>query len=262
MSHDPHVARFADLLGRRPVPLAEAAIAVAAHLGHAEDPAAELARVVDLAAGATGPDLASVTRHLFGTWGLRGDDRRYYDPANSMLPLVLDRRRGIPVTLAILTVDVARRSGIDAHVVGMPGHVLVGDGNPPTGWIDAFAGGRVLDAAGARARFAELHGDRTPFDPRYLLATPDPLVLARLLGNLVGIYGAAGDGRRLVLVHELRVAIPGLGPRARPELATALGAVGRYGEAAEAWDRVAAERGGDEAEAATAAAARLRANLN
>lgn len=262
MSGTEGLDRFTRLLSARPVPLAEAAIAVAAHLGHAPEPEADLARVADLAAGVPGADLAAVGRHLFGTLGLRGDEARYYDPANSMLPLVLERRRGIPVTLAVLAVDVARRLGIAASVVGMPGHVLVGDGDPPTAWVDAFAGGRVLDADGARARFAALHGPRAPFDPRFLAATPDPLVLARLLGNLVAIYGGTGDGRRLVLVHELRAAIPGLGGQARPELAAALGAVGRYPEAAAVWDVVAAERRGEESAAAHAAAARLRANLN
>lgn len=256
----PGVARFADLVRSDPVPLGEAALAVASYLGHASDAAGELRRLDHLAAGVAGPDLAAVIHHLFTTVGLRGDESSYYDPANSMIPSVLDRRRGIPITLAILAVDVARRLGIAASVVGMPGHVLVGDGDPPGQWIDAFGGGQWLDALGARARFATVHGRHAPFDPRFLLATPDPHVLARLLANLVGIYRDTGDARRLVRVHQLRAAIPDIGGRERTELAEALAAVGRYQEAADLWDLEAAEGSG--ADAAALTVRRLRANLN
>nr|MBA3282622.1 hypothetical protein [Acidimicrobiia bacterium] len=238
------------------------ALAVASHLGHGHDVDAELGRLQDLADAVPGDDLEAVVHHLFATTGLRGDRLSYYDPANSMLPLVLDRRRGIPLTLAIIAVDVARRRQIPATVVGMPGHVLIGDGDPPDRWVDGFAGGEWLDALGARARFAAVHGRHAPFDPRYLQAAPHASVLARLLTNLVGIFSSSGDARLLVRVHELRAAIPGLGERERSQRAAALTSVGRFSEAAELWDSEVASRGGDEAEAAGAQARQLRANLN
>jgi len=254
--------RFTRLIGSKTVPVGEAALAVASHLGHAHDVDAELGRLQDLADAVPGDDLEAVVHHLFATTGLRGDRRSYYDPANSMLPLVLDRGRGIPLTLAIIAVDVARRRQIPATVVGMPGHVLIGDGDPPGRWVDGFAGGEWLDALGARARFAAVHGRHAPFDPRYLQATSDASVLARLLTNLVGIFSSNGDARLLVRVHELRAAIPGLGERERSQRAAALTSVGRFSEAAELWDSEVASRGGDEAEAAGAQARQLRANLN
>ncbi len=259
---EPTLARFARLLAADPVPLGEAALVVAAHLGRAPDVGADLARLQALADGVEGDDLDAVVRHLFHVEGFRGDQTTYYDPANSMLTAVLDRRRGIPISLAVVAVDVARRRGVAASVVGMPGHVLIGDGDPPRRWVDGFDGGRWLDEAGATARFVALHGDRAPFDPRYLLATPDQGVLTRILNNLVGSYGRLGDAHRLVRVHELRAAIPDVADHERPARASALAAVGRYGEAAALWDAEASRRSGEAAEEAAAQARLLRAHLN
>jgi regulator of sirC expression with transglutaminase-like and TPR domain len=209
-----------------------------------------------------GGTLRDVIRHLFVDGALVGDRATYYDPDNSLLPAVLERGRGIPVTLAVVAVDVARRVGVGASVVCMPGHVLVGDGPQPTAWFDAFGGGTELDAAGARRLFAGIHGRHAPFDAAYLAATPDPLVLVRLLGNLVSICTTNGDGRRLVRVLELRAAIPEIGHRERTNLADALCTVGRYQEAADLWDDEADARDGDAADEASTRARVLRAHFN
>ena len=256
------IERFAELVARRPVPLGSAALAVAGALGRpdAGDEAEE--RLQALADGVPRRDLSSVVQHLFVTEGLRGDEDSYYDPENSLLPAVLQRRRGIPITLAIVAVDVARRLDVAASVVGMPGHVLIGDGPRPARWYDGFHGGQVLDVDGARARFVAIHGRHAPFDVRYLQATPDELVLARVLANLVGIYASSGDGHLLVRVRLLRAAIAAVGEQERPELADALAAVGRFSEAADVWDAESASRVGDDATAAADRATALRANLN
>jgi hypothetical protein len=260
----PLLARFGALVRTTPVPLGEAALVAAAVLGHPEPVATGVERLAALAAAVPGdaPDLADVTHHLFDTVGLRGDRSTYYSPDNSLLPAVLDRRRGIPVSLAIVAADVARRRGLAAVVVGMPGHVLLGDGDPPGRWCDVFAGGEWLDALGARARFAAIHGRHAPFDPRFLGASSDQAVLARLLANLVGIHHAAGDGHAMVRTLLLRAQIPGVARSERPQLAAALTAVGRFQEAAEVWQSEAGGGPGARATAAGAEAARLRARLN
>jgi regulator of sirC expression with transglutaminase-like and TPR domain len=262
LDHHGAIARFGELVATGAPPLAGAAVLVAVALGESRGIGAALARVQHLADGVEGEDLTAVTRHLFETVGLRGDTATYHDPANSLLPSVLDRGRGIPVTLAILAVDVARRRGLDAAVVAMPGHVLIGDADPPTRWCDGFDGGQWLDGAGAEARFEALQGGRVPFDPRYLRATPDPLVLARLLANLVVIYAASGHGVGLAHVRLLRAQIPGVAERERPELAAALAGVGRFAEAAAVWDAEQAQRRGEPAEAAAANARHLRSRFN
>ncbi|MEZ5178420.1 MAG: transglutaminase family protein [Acidimicrobiales bacterium] len=258
------LARFGELVRLRPLPVGEAALVVAAVLGHPQPVEEGIARLAELADRVPGraPTLDDVVAHLVGTVGLHGDRAAYYSPLNSLLPAVLERRRGIPVTLAVITVDVARRRQVPAAAVGMPRHVQVGDGDPPRRWCDVFDGGRWLDAAGARARFAAIHGRHAPFDPRFLRATPDPAVLARLLGNLVGIHRATGDGRGLVRALLLRAQIPGVGPAERAQLAGALAAVGRVHEAAAVWEAEAAEVPGAAGEEASAHAARLRARLN
>jgi regulator of sirC expression with transglutaminase-like and TPR domain len=256
------ILRFGALARASPLPLGEAALVAASVLGHPADVEDGLALLEALAGDVEGDDLADVVRHLFADGILVGDRATYYDPDNSLLPAVLERGRGIPVTLAIVAVDVARRRGITASVVCMPGHVLVGDGPHPTRWYDVFGGGAELDAAGARRLFAQLHGRHAPFDLTYLAATPDPLVLVRLLGNLVSICTSTGDGHRLVRVLQLRAAIDEIGRQERTNLADALSSVGRYQEAADLWDDEADERSGDAAEEAASRARLLRAHFN
>lgn len=258
------LSRFGDLAGAAaPSPsLAEAALVAAAVIGHPAPLDDGIARIQALAEGVDGDDLDAVTAFLSGTAGFCGDQRTYDDPANSMLPSVLDRRRGIPVTLAILTVDVARRRGLAAEVVAMPGHVLVGDGAVPGRWWDGFHG-IWLDSAGARARFASIHGRHAPFDQRHLNPTPAPLVLARLLGNLIVRYGQTGQARELVRALRLRSTIAGFDAHDRAALAQALESVGRLSEAADLWLAAADAAVGDAAgEVAAANVRRLRERLN
>lgn len=260
----PDLARFGDLVREEPVPLADAAIAAAGYLGFGAGPEPERQRLTDLAAGVAEPTLDAVVQHLMGDVGLHGNREQYYEAANSLLPVVLDRRLGIPISLAIITVDVAGQLGAPASVVAMPGHVLVGDGPAPTCWYDVFDGGRRLGPDGARRRFAAIHGDAAPFDDRYLAATDGPLVAARLLGNLVGIYARSGEAQRLLRVLELRSMIPAVATADRPALAAALTRVGRFEDAAQIWSLVArAEPDGSAgAEQAGAAAEAARHRLN
>jgi regulator of sirC expression with transglutaminase-like and TPR domain len=179
--------------------------------------------------GPVHPDLAQVSDHLFATVGFAGDADVYYDVRNSMLPDVLRRRVGIPITLGIVLIEVAQRLDVAATGVGMPGHFLVGDGAAPTRWVDAFDHGRWLDATGAEERFRAIHGANATFDPAFLAPTPRPQILARVLANLAGIYRTIGDPTRLLRALELRCDIPGVGqaPRAQVELAEAYVTVGR-----------------------------------
>lgn len=253
---------FAAMTASEQIELGSAAAQMASMLGHGGAPGTTEARLAELARAVPGTGIEAVAGHLCGAVGLRGNQEHYYDPRNSMVPEVLDRGRGIPITLAIIAVDVARRIGTEATIVAMPGHVLVGNGAEPTEWIDMFDGGRRLDAAGAQARFAAIHGGDARFEPHYLRATPDRLVMGRLLGNLMAIYARGGDAQRLLRVLELHGMLAlEAGPR-RPAVAAALAAVGRYGEAGELWEAEAAAATGGVAEQATARAQLMRARLN
>jgi regulator of sirC expression with transglutaminase-like and TPR domain len=210
---------------------------LAAQLGHPQPVAVGLTSLEALTddaaeavtAGGRRADLDAIAHHLFTTRGFAGDADVYYDVRNSMLPDVLRRRTGIPITLGIVLMEIAQRLDVAASGVGMPGHFLVGDGAVPTRWVDAFDHGRWLDAAGAEARFRVIHGETATFDPAFLAPTPRPQILARVLANLAGVYRTIGDPTRLLRSLELRCDIPGVGqaPRAQVELAEAYVNVGR-----------------------------------
>jgi regulator of sirC expression with transglutaminase-like and TPR domain len=241
-----HREHFGRLVRSPIVPLGEACFVLAAQLGHptpVDEGIAALEDLADttaasLAAGRGRIDLEGVVTHLFTDLGFAGDADVYYDVRNSMLPDVLRRRTGIPITLGIVLIEVAQRLDLAATGVGMPGHFLVGDGASPTRWVDAFGGGRWLDARGAEERFRMVHGETATFDPAFLAPTPRPQILARVLANLAGIYRTTGDPTRLLRSLELRCDIPGVGqaPRAQVELAEAYVAVGRIDTAIDVLD--------------------------
>lgn len=233
--------RFAELVRAPVVPLGEGCLVIAAHLGHpmpVEDGldllGALAASTLAASAGDVPVPLDEIADHLFVHLGFRGDRARYGDLRNSLLPDVLRRRTGIPITLSVVLLEVAGRLGAPAVGVGMPGHFLVGDAAVPGRWLDPFDGGRVLDLDGARRRFLEVHGPSASFDPAFLQPTPPAQILARVLNNLANGHRSLGDPTGLLRVLELRDEIPAVrdAPRSRVELAEALAAVGRTAEAA------------------------------
>lgn len=265
--------RFVALIGQPPssIDLVEACGLVAEHLGHPV-PAVEVLARVDGLASACASDierrgrslsLEAITEHLVGEAGFRGDRERYYDARNSLLPDVLARRVGIPITLAVVVIGVAGRLGVVATGVGMPGHFLVGDGHRPARWFDAFEG-RWLDASGAEARFRAVHGNDAAFDPAYLAPTPAAQIVGRVLSNLAHVHRSTGDPTALVRTMELLAAVPGLGttPRVQAELAAALVAVGRIDDAAAVLEAVQDRIEPRRRASVAAQVEQLRANLN
>lgn len=206
---DPY-GRFAELvrLPARAVPLDEAAMLVAAHARPGLDVAAQLARIDNLGVSCPGSTLADLRHHLFDDCGFTGNHADYYDPANSMLDQVLDRRVGIPISLGALTIEVARRVGVTLVGVGMPGHFLVGVPERPGVYLDPFAGGAVLDEAACRQRFAEAQGNERSWHPSFLAPADTLQILDRLLGNLRSVYASRGDLASLRWVLELGAALP------------------------------------------------------
>lgn len=214
--------RFAALVARPEddIPLDEAALLIASQRRPTVDVAAGLAALDALADGCRGEGFVGWHRHLFGELRFRGNAADYYDPANSWLDVVIERRVGIPISLAIVAVSVARRVGLDMWPVAMPAHVLVGHRD---GWVDPFHGGALLDEGGCRARLASLVGDAVAFDRAYLAPAGALTVLTRMLANLRVIHAARHDDAALAGVLELRCAIPGATDDERDELAAARG---------------------------------------
>jgi regulator of sirC expression with transglutaminase-like and TPR domain len=244
-------------------PLDELALLVAAHAEPGLDIAKWLGALDELAARCPEPSFAGVMRHL-AIEGFAGNRDDYYDPSNSYLHHVIERRIGIPITLSIIAIEVGRR--IDAPIVGvaMPGHFLVRDAGDEHSFGDPFEG-RLLDRGGCERAFAETVPDGA-FHDEYLAPVGTRSIVARLLANLKGIYLARRDRQALASVLSLRVLVPGVPFEERRELASALAADGRYLEAAAVLDalavlaREAADAG--TAEEAERGATRLRARLN
>jgi regulator of sirC expression with transglutaminase-like and TPR domain len=209
----PARARFAALLDRTEIPLDEVALAIAAEEYADLDAHATMARLDALAeevaarVGDLRPPLRvlQAMRAVFREHGFQGNEKEYYDPRNSFLNEVMDRKLGIPITLSILTIEVARRLGLRLLGVGFPGHFLVKcpiqPGLPGEVFIDAFNGWEILGVDECTARFrAVLHG--RPFDHSLLEPVDSRHILTRLLHNLKRIYVERGDDVRTLWVVD------------------------------------------------------------
>lgn len=254
-------ARFAQLVTypEEEIALDEGALLIAAHADPDLDVREQLARLDELAARCPAPTLEGLARHLFVDEGFAGDGVDYYSPENSYLDRVLDRRCGIPITLSVLAIEVGRRIGVPLVGVGMPGHFLVRSALDDDTFLDPFAGGARLDRAACERRHRDAVGGL--FSPSMLDPVGPRAILARMLGNLKEVHRRRGDRRSLAWVLRLRVAIPGVPPSERQELATTLAADGRFLEAADELDELAAAAP-TQADDARRGAQLLRARLN
>lgn len=163
-----------------------------------------------LAAGVTDPTLEGVIRHLFGEERFAGDVADYHAEDNSFLDLVLERRLGMPITLSAVLMAVGARVGVGLHGVALPGHFLVGvdDDGPELRFVDAFAGGVVLDLPAAIAQHRRRFGADVDADPAMWAPADVPSIVARVLNNLVRTYSER-DPTMLDRLLDLRVRLPG-----------------------------------------------------
>jgi regulator of sirC expression with transglutaminase-like and TPR domain len=246
------------------IPLDHAALLVAAHANPALDIGRSIDRLDDIASRCTDRSFAGVIDHLFAAEKFIGNHDDYYDPRNSFLNEVVDRRLGIPITLGIVAVETGRRIGVPIAGIGMPGHFLVRDATSIERYADPFDG-RTLDRDGCRVLFTATQG-HAEFSDELLTAVGARAIVARLLANLKGIYLSRRDRRNIAWVLKLRSEVPGVPLEERRELASALAADGRFVAAAEELDRLAllAEEAGrtELADDSSRGATRLRARLN
>lgn len=198
------VPAFADLAASADPPLDELALALAAELGPVD--AASALTVLD----ALGADLAEICARrpdtpeeqvracaelLGGREGFTGDRKRYDDPENSMLDAVLERRRGLPILLSVVYVEVARRARIPLGGVGLPGHFVVGHFGPAPQplLLDPFAGGRPVGGE-VEAALVRPWGAQE--------------IALRMLNNLVGSYQRRGNVGHAITAAAMRLQLP------------------------------------------------------
>lgn len=138
------------------------------------------------------PRLAAVNRFLFEELGFSGNQQDYYDPRNSYINDVLDRKLGIPISLGVIQMDMARRMGLPLEGVSFPGHFLLRlpvDGGLLV--LDPYHKGRSVDAQELKMR-ARPHLGGNDIDDQQLLQILTPAtnraILMRMLRNLKGLY--------------------------------------------------------------------------
>ena len=236
-----------------------AALLIAAHTRRDLDLDEQLARLDKLAAGCAAGTLDAVTTHLFDHLGFSGDTVDYGNPRNSLLDVVLDRREGIPITLSVVVMEVARRVGVPLVGVGMPGHFLARSAVDPDVFIDPF-NQAVIDRAGCQALFARLHGPRARFESRFLDPVGTRATIARMLTNLQRSFVGTGDRAGALWAQCLRVLVPGATVLDRRQLAAMLAANGRFDAAAMELEAIADDGAGGERDRIAARA--MRAKLN
>jgi regulator of sirC expression with transglutaminase-like and TPR domain len=165
-----------------------------------------------------------LSRVLVEEHGFHGDRADYDNPANADLIAVLDRKRGIPVSLSILYVAMARRTGWSAHALNTPGHVLVRIGEEAApALVDPFNGGSVVDADGLVRLLSGVFGTAVTPSAEHLQPMNNRAVLVRLLTNQASRALQAGDEERaLILYGRMTAVAPSFGhlwwERARLEL--------------------------------------------
>lgn len=201
-----------DLLARRPsrIELDSAALEIARIEYPDLDPGPFLAqldhyaftiagRARDLSDGACFIETAN--QYLFGELGFRGNEEDYYNPENCCLNRVIETRLGIPITLSIIYMEIARRLAEPVKGVGLPGHFLVRYDDPAySAILDPFHGGAIVDTAQCchLAQVESLEdGMLDPVDRRH--------IAIRLVNNLRGIYFTRRDGARALQVLDLLI---------------------------------------------------------
>jgi regulator of sirC expression with transglutaminase-like and TPR domain len=142
-------------------------------------------------------------RYLFHEMGFRGNVHDYYDPRNSYLNEVLDRRTGLPITLTVMAMAIGKRAGLAIDGVGLPGHfVAVASADGQEVLFDPFHGGRQLTPTDCENLVQQVTGMPFQASPEQLRSVPLRMLIIRLLTNLKGVYLQREDFVRAARVIE------------------------------------------------------------
>lgn len=142
-------------------------------------------------AGLLAQQVDALNLELFGVHGFHGARGDYYDPRNSFLNEVLDRKTGIPISLSVVYIEVARRVGLDAAGINFPGHFLARVGDEPI-IVDPFEG-RNATPRECKTRLAAVLGEQAELTPELLAPAGKKSILLRMLSNLKSIYAQRRD---------------------------------------------------------------------
>jgi len=170
--------------------LAAAALEFARFANPHLDPEPYLARLQSMAERVNGSTHLSLRRVISISEGLGGNVDDYHHPHNSLLDRVMDTRRGLPISLSVVWIEVGRRAGLDVQPVPLPGHFLVYAAGQ---LCDPFHGGEAIGFDEAAGLVAQALGGPPRLDRRWLDPVPDQHIIARMLTNLDEAYAGRGE---------------------------------------------------------------------
>ncbi len=155
--------------------------------------------------------IQSINQYLYDDLGFAGNVEDYYDPRNSYLNDVIERRLGIPITLALVYLEVARRIDFPMVGVGMPGHFLIRPDIPDTEiFIDTFNGGEIMFPQDCQERLTQFYQQPVQLQPEFLATVSKRQILARMLANLKYIYLNQQElEKALAAVERILLLFPG-----------------------------------------------------
>jgi regulator of sirC expression with transglutaminase-like and TPR domain len=159
----------------------------------------EYLNVLDLMANQIKPNLPpslyplkvikTINQYLFQEMGFIGDNLDYYNPRNSFLNEVMERRAGIPLTLSLIYLEIAKRIGFKMVGIGMPGHFLIRPDFEDAGiFVDAFTQGEILFEEDCKTRIKEIYQQEMEFQSSFLNQVGNRQILMRMLTNLKVVY--------------------------------------------------------------------------
>ena len=172
-----------------------------------------------------------LSEFLFDEIGFRGNREDYYDPRNSFLNEVLSRRRGIPISLSLLYVEIGKRLGVPLIGVGMPGHFLVRHRDLYDLFIDPFHGGILLSEQECWERLQAVTQAEVQWDRSYVAPIAKREFLTRMLRNLKGIYLADQDYPRALSMIDLMLTVQPYGKYELRDRGVVHYRLGNYSEA-------------------------------
>ena len=130
--------------------------------------------------------ISILNEHLFENLGFSGDNDDYYNPKNNFLNEVIDKKSGLPITISILYVEIAKFIGLDLKIIGFPSHILVKYNEEMI--LDPFNDGRLLDVDDLQEILDENFGGELEFKPEFLDDIGHEQILVRLSRNLKNSY--------------------------------------------------------------------------
>jgi len=147
--------------------------------------------------------LKTINHYLYGNLGFAGNTENYYDPRNSFLNDVIDRRTGIPITLSLVYLAIAQRLDFPMVGIGMPGHFLIRPIQEDMDiFVDAFSQGEILFPQDCQDRLNQMSGQSVEMQPQFLAAVTPRQFLARMLTNLKATYLSRGEMEKVLAAIE------------------------------------------------------------